>query len=146
MLGDTQSTATLSHSLSKSDIHYMKIRVNAQWRVNRQRMIHALRHEFEHECITEMHGTATLAPVDMYDRFQSHSGTYLKLTKKEVPACPTLQPMHAQCQTADHMAPGHVGCPMADASFLVATVRPALWPTGLHVLLDAPHSLPAEQP
>ena len=93
MLGDTQSTATLSHSLSKSDIHYMKIRVNAQWRVNRQRMIHALRHEFEHECITEMHGTATLAPVDMYDRFQSHSGTYLKLTKKEVPACPTLQPM-----------------------------------------------------
>ena len=33
------SMATLSPSMSKSDLHFMKIRLDAQWRMNRLRAV-----------------------------------------------------------------------------------------------------------
>jgi|NorSeaMetagenome_1021524.scaffolds.fasta_scaffold169888_1 hypothetical protein len=83
-MGSQYSMASLSHSMSRSDIASMKKRLEAQWRMNRMRQIHDLRRTFIHFCITENLGTATTAPTEQYDRYQADAGIKLRLTKREV--------------------------------------------------------------
>ena len=78
------SMASLSHSMSKSDIRATKNRLEAQWRMNRMRQIHDLRRTFIHFCVTENMGTATTAPTEQYDRYQADAGIKLRLSKREV--------------------------------------------------------------
>ena len=83
-MGSQNSMASLSHSMSKSDIRATKNRLEAQWRMNRTRQIHDLRRTFIHFCVTEGLGTATTAPTEQYDRYQADAGIKLRLSKREV--------------------------------------------------------------
>lgn len=74
----------LTSSMSKSDLSSLKKRLGAQWKMNRLRLVHGLRHSFYHMCVTEGLGTATLCPIDMYDRVQADADCFLTMSKKEV--------------------------------------------------------------
>ena len=78
------SMASLSHTMSKTDIRPTKNRLEAQWRMNRVRQVYDLRRTFQHFCITQGLGTATEAPTEFYDRYQADAGVTLLLSKQEV--------------------------------------------------------------
>ena len=74
----------LTASMSKSDLSSLKQRLGAQWKMNRLRLVHGLRYSFHHMCVTEGLGSATLCPIDMYDRVQTDAECILTMSKKEV--------------------------------------------------------------
>ena len=57
-MGAPTLNLTMQQSMSKSDLRFMNNRMEAQWRMNRMRKVHALRHSFEYMCLTERLGSA----------------------------------------------------------------------------------------